>query len=111
MTTINLTYNWIDWSCELRISGHSGYEVQGKDIICACVSTILCTTINFANSTKPPMLIKQYIQTGTNASSICKFQVKNNIMRAYALMLEKQFGEIQRQYPQYVSLNVERIKK
>ena len=28
------------------INGHSGYDVQGKDIVCAGVSTLVTTTIN-----------------------------------------------------------------
>lgn len=31
---------------EITISGHSGYETQGKDIVCASVSSIAITTIN-----------------------------------------------------------------
>lgn len=108
MTQIDLTYNWIDFTCELRVNGHSGYEVQGKDIICACISTIVCTTINFASITE--MLLKQYVKTGDEPSSVCKFKVKNQMIRKYALMLEKQFEDIKNQYPQYIKLKVERIK-
>lgn len=28
------------------ISGHSGYDVEGKDIVCASVSSIAITTVN-----------------------------------------------------------------
>ena len=31
---------------EITISGHSGYEESGKDIVCASVSSIAITTIN-----------------------------------------------------------------
>lgn len=31
---------------ELSIKGHAGYEVEGKDIVCASVSSMLITTIN-----------------------------------------------------------------
>ncbi|MBE6144425.1 MAG: ribosomal-processing cysteine protease Prp [Firmicutes bacterium] len=30
----------------IRISGHAGYDVHGKDIVCAAVSSIAITTIN-----------------------------------------------------------------
>ena len=30
----------------ITISGHSGYEERGKDIVCASVSSIVITTIN-----------------------------------------------------------------
>ena len=31
---------------ELVIKGHAGYDVHGKDIVCAAVSTMAITTIN-----------------------------------------------------------------
>lgn len=30
----------------VTFKGHSGYETLGKDIVCAAVSSITCTTIN-----------------------------------------------------------------
>ena len=30
----------------IEISGHAGYDVYGKDIVCASVSSIVTTTIN-----------------------------------------------------------------
>ena len=30
----------------IEISGHSGYDVSGKDIVCASVSSIVITTVN-----------------------------------------------------------------
>ena len=36
----------IDEINEITISGHSGYEESGKDIVCASVSSIAITTIN-----------------------------------------------------------------
>lgn len=32
--------------CSITISGHSGYEESGKDIVCASVSAIAITTVN-----------------------------------------------------------------
>ena len=32
--------------CSITISGHSGYEKSGKDIVCASVSSIAITTVN-----------------------------------------------------------------
>ena len=30
----------------IKISGHAGYDISGKDIVCAAVSSITITTIN-----------------------------------------------------------------
>ena len=31
---------------KIEISGHSGYDIVGKDIVCSAVSSIVTTTIN-----------------------------------------------------------------
>ena len=31
---------------EIKIIGHSGYDIVGKDIVCSAVSSIVTTTIN-----------------------------------------------------------------
>lgn len=31
---------------KIKVSGHSGYEEAGKDIVCATVSSIVTTTVN-----------------------------------------------------------------
>lgn len=31
-----------------KISGHAGYDVHGKDIVCAAVSSIVITSLNMA---------------------------------------------------------------
>lgn len=31
---------------EITIMGHSGYDIEGKDIVCASVSSICITTVN-----------------------------------------------------------------
>ena len=30
----------------VRVTGHSGYDIDGKDIVCSAVSSITITTIN-----------------------------------------------------------------
>ena len=41
--TVNYSNNLVS---EIVIEGHSNYEVSGKDIVCASVSSIAITTIN-----------------------------------------------------------------
>lgn len=44
---IKITINQVDSIInEIIISGHSGYEESGKDIVCASVSSISITTVN-----------------------------------------------------------------
>ena len=45
MIKVNVKYN-NNKVCELVIKGHAGYDVYGKDIVCAAVSSIAITVIN-----------------------------------------------------------------
>ncbi|MDD3453765.1 MAG: ribosomal-processing cysteine protease Prp [Bacilli bacterium] len=45
MIKISITKN-DDLINKIFINGHSGYDVSGKDIVCAGVSSIVITTIN-----------------------------------------------------------------
>ena len=45
MIKVNVKYN-NDNVYELVIKGHSGYDVHGRDIVCAAVSSMAITTIN-----------------------------------------------------------------
>lgn len=45
---------------EISLNGHSEYEVSGKDIVCASVSSILITTVNaILKYEKESLLVKQ----------------------------------------------------
>lgn len=45
MIKVNVKYN-NNKVYELVIKGHAGYDVHGKDIVCAAVSTMAITTVN-----------------------------------------------------------------
>lgn len=45
MIKVNVKYN-NNKVYELVIKGHAGYDVHGKDIVCAAVSSMAITTIN-----------------------------------------------------------------
>ena len=45
MIKVNVKYN-NNKVYELVIKGHAGYDVRGKDIVCAAVSSMAITTIN-----------------------------------------------------------------
>ena len=45
MIKVNVKYNNNN-VYELVIKGHAGYDVHGKDIVCAAVSSMAITTIN-----------------------------------------------------------------
>lgn len=43
---INISYKKDNIIKEVKISGHANFEIFGKDIVCAAVSSIVTTTIN-----------------------------------------------------------------
>ncbi len=45
MIKVNVKYN-NEKVYELVIKGHAGYDVHGKDIVCAAVSSMAITTVN-----------------------------------------------------------------
>jgi len=45
MIKINLKYN-NDLIESISITGHAGYDIYGKDIVCASVSSIVITSVN-----------------------------------------------------------------
>lgn len=45
MIKINLKYN-NDLIESIFITGHAGYDIYGKDIVCASVSSIVITSVN-----------------------------------------------------------------
>ena len=45
MIKVNVKYN-NNKVYELVIKGHAGYDVHGKDIVCAAVSSMAITTVN-----------------------------------------------------------------
>ena len=45
---------------KISLNGHSGYEVSGKDIVCASASSILITSVNaILRYQKDAILVKQ----------------------------------------------------
>ena len=46
MITIDIVRNVNNEIVSFTLNGHAGYDVQGKDIVCAAVSSIAITTIN-----------------------------------------------------------------
>ena len=47
MIKINVNYDE-DYVSKFKVSGHAGYDVSGKDIVCASVSSLVISSINLA---------------------------------------------------------------
>ena len=47
MIKINVNYD-DNYVSKFKVSGHAGYDVSGKDIVCASVSSLVISSINLA---------------------------------------------------------------
>lgn len=55
----------------LKVSGHSGYAVRGKDIVCAGVSTLVYTLINSCDCEVYKDIIKVHGSDAVYKAVIC----------------------------------------
>lgn len=82
------------------INGHSGYDVEGHDIVCAGVSSIVTTTIN-AIIRYDESMIKYESKSG-----YVKMEVKHN--EFVDLLIENMISllkEMEEKYQKYVKVN------
>ena len=84
----------------ITISGHSGYDVQGKDIVCAGVSTLVTTTIN-AIIRIDEEAIKYDVKDGFVNISILKHDKYIDILIENMISLLK---EMEEQYKKYIEI-------
>lgn len=82
------------------INGHSGYDVEGHDIVCAGVSSIVITTVNAIIRYN-----EKLIQYESNSGYV-KIQVKHN--EIVDLLIENMISllkEMEEKYKKYIKIN------
>ena len=90
-----------DNNIEIVISGHSGYDEIGKDIICSSISTLIQFTIMLLENTCKTKLSKE-VKNGFVKMEISNpNELENKIIKDFELFMEN----IERQYP----LNIKRV--
>lgn len=82
------------------INGHSGYDVQGKDIVCAGVSTLVTTTVN-AILRIDEKAIEYKVDDGFIDISILKHDKYIDILIENMISLLK---EMEAQYKKYIQI-------
>ena len=87
---------------ELVIKGHAGYDVIGKDIVCAAVSSMAITTVNNI------ILLDDSIYYEEN-SGLLKIRVKNDTDINQKLLgnLIRMLSELESQYPKNIEIRNE----
>ena len=86
----------------IEIKGHTGYQVSGKDIVCAAISSSAITSINAILSLeKDTISVKEengYLQINT---------LKNtDITNKLLLNLIDMLYDIEKEYPKFLKINI-----
>jgi len=91
MTIVKVSDNFIE------VSGHSGYGVEGNDIVCAAISTLTEATYNYLISTKNKVILEE-----NDAYYKILFKRLNRagkgIKKAYISMVD----ELEEEYSKYI---------
>lgn len=85
------------------ISGHSGYDVEGKDIVCAGISSIMITTVNAI------LRIDETAISYDKKNGYVKLEILHS-NETIDLLIENMislFKEMELQYKKYVNVNEE----
>ena len=101
MIKVNVKYN-NNKVYELVIKGHAGYDVHGKDIVCAAVSSIAITTVNNIIS------LDDSVDYEEN-SGLLIIRVKNDTEINNKLLdnLVRMLTELENQYPKNIEIRNE----
>lgn len=87
---------------ELVIKGHAGYDVSGKDIVCAAVSSMAITTVNNIIALDDSIYYEE-------DSGLLKIRVENDTEVNQKLLnnLIRMFEELKQQYPKNIEIRNE----
>ena len=87
----------------IEIKGHTGYQVSGKDIVCAAISSSAITSINAILSIEENTIeVKEndgYLLINTLKDS----DITNKLLQNLIDMLK----DIEKEYPKYLKINIE----
>jgi uncharacterized protein YsxB (DUF464 family) len=101
MIKVNVKYN-NNKVYELVIKGHAGYDVHGKDIVCAAVSSMAITTVNNI------IALDDSVDYEEN-SGLLIIRVKNDTEINNKLLdnLVRMLTELENQYPKNIEIRNE----
>ena len=85
---------------EITIKGHSGYSVEGSDIVCASVSSILITTVNALISINEDCIIYEESDGYLNIKINKHDEVIDKLINNMISLLK----ELQNQYEKYIEI-------
>lgn len=91
MTTIEIKPN------KIYVHGHSGYDVIGKDIVCAAISTLTEATYNYLLATQNKVKCEE-----SNGVYIINLLNLNKNGKQIILCFEDMINDLIGQYPKYL---------
>lgn len=86
---------------EIHIKGHSGYDVFGRDIVCASVSTMTITTINAIIRYDETSISYNQDEGLVNLVVLKHSEVVDLLLENFVSLLK----ELETQYKKYIKIN------
>lgn len=87
---------------EIVISGHAGYDVYGKDIVCSAVSSIVTTSVNGILTINDTIIVKDDLD-----KLIIKVKENNDITNKLLLNMLDLLKELNVKYPKNIKIRWE----
>lgn len=109
MTTATFNYNANDQFISFVISGHSGYDKKGRDIVCSSITTASYTTIGMLQRLiDPKTFIYHENEDGYLELKMTSNKVDQNIVKQIIQNFIDVLDNIQRQYPKNLKILIAR---
>ena len=93
MIKINVNYD-DNYVPKFKVSGHAGYDVSGKDIVCASVSSLVISSVNLALRLNEKSVVVTQKEGLIDAKVLVHDKVINEVFLNMINMLE----ELQKSY-------------
>ena len=87
---------------ELVIKGHAGYDVSGKDIVCAAVSSMAITTVNNIIALDDSVCYEE-----NSGLLIIRIKEDTEVNQKLLYNLVRMFTELETQYPKNIEIRNE----
>ncbi len=88
---------------EIRLLGHSGFDIVGRDIVCSAISSIVITSINAIL-----MFDKDYVEYKEKQDEfLIKVKVKNQVTSNIITNMLNLLKELEKDYPNNIKIKEE----
>lgn len=99
MIKIKINYN-DSFIKDFKVSGHANYDVHGKDIVCASVSSIVITSINLVlKLNEKALLVKQ-----SEGLIDVKVLIEDDTINKVLLNMKDMLEELSKDYKKHVKI-------